>query len=204
MTHFFPFPGYYCTYGSNSSTPTLGDQADECPSGHYCPEGSSRPSPCPPGSYNAGTRLQKISDCSNCTGGRYCPEWNMTAPGPLCQQGMLFFILTLMLLVANLANTKWWKNNWKTLETCHVGTHLRELRESFPMNTNMTGFRWFSKNFVFSSLDESSLIMERVKKSLCKGGLFVYYLDNQASWLFCTLLCIWYFTDILYSYTACI
>ena len=27
-----------------------------------------------------------------------------------------------------------------------MGTHLRVLSESFPMNTNMTGFRWFSKN----------------------------------------------------------
>ena len=26
-----------------------------------------------------------------------------------------------------------------------MGTHMRVLSESFPMNTNMTGFRWFSK-----------------------------------------------------------
>ena len=31
-------------------------------------------------------------------------------------------------------------------ETWHMGTHLRVLAESYPMNTNMTGFRWFSKN----------------------------------------------------------
>ena len=59
--------------------------------------------------------------------------------------------LTLMLLLANLANKKWCKKSWKTLETWHVGTHLRELRESFPMITNITGFRWFLKNFVYSS-----------------------------------------------------
>ena len=28
-----------------------------------------------------------------------------------------------------------------------MGTHLRVLSESYPMNTNMTGFRWFSKLF---------------------------------------------------------
>ena len=28
-----------------------------------------------------------------------------------------------------------------------MGTHLRVLSESYPMNTNMTGFRWFSKIF---------------------------------------------------------
>ena len=27
-----------------------------------------------------------------------------------------------------------------------MGTHLRVLSENFPMNTNMTGFRWFPKN----------------------------------------------------------
>ena len=31
-----------------------------------------------------------------------------------------------------------------------MGTHLRVLSESFPMNTNMTGFRWFLK--IFASL----------------------------------------------------
>ena len=30
-----------------------------------------------------------------------------------------------------------------------MGTHLRVLGEKFPMNTNMTGFRWFSKIFAF-------------------------------------------------------
>ena len=28
-----------------------------------------------------------------------------------------------------------------------MGTHIRVLRESFQMNTNMTGFRWFTKIF---------------------------------------------------------
>ena len=28
-----------------------------------------------------------------------------------------------------------------------MGTHLRVLSESYPMNTNMTGLRWFSKIF---------------------------------------------------------
>ena len=26
-----------------------------------------------------------------------------------------------------------------------MGTHLRVLSKSYPMNTNMTGFRWLSK-----------------------------------------------------------
>ena len=44
-----------------------------------------------------------------------------------------------------------------------MGTHtyLSVLNESYPMNTEMTGFRWFSK--VFASLNyESSLGIRRV------------------------------------------
>ena len=56
--------------------------------------------------------------------------------------------LTHMLLVANLANTKWCWNLKKWLKPWQMGTHLRVLSKSYPMNTNMTGFRWFSKIFV--------------------------------------------------------
>ena len=38
----------------------------------------------------------------------------------------------------------------KCLKSWHMGTHLRVLSESYPMNTNMIGFRWFSK--IFASL----------------------------------------------------
>ena len=31
-------------------------------------------------------------------------------------------------------------------ETWHKGMNLRVLSERYLMNTNMTGFRWFSKN----------------------------------------------------------
>ena len=46
-----------------------------------------------------------------------------------------------------LANTKWSKSSEKWLKLWHMGTHLRVLRESYPMNTNMTGFRGFTKSF---------------------------------------------------------
>ena len=45
-----------------------------------------------------------------------------------------------------------------------MGTHLRVLSESYPMNTNMTGLQWFSKIFAsFCGLDESSLSIGSVK-----------------------------------------
>ena len=50
-----------------------------------------------------------------------------------------------MLLVAYLANTKWRKKTEKWLKPWHMGTHLRVLFKSYPMNTNMTGFGWCKK-----------------------------------------------------------
>ena len=38
-----------------------------------------------------------------------------------------------------------------------MAPHLRVLSESFPMSTNMTGFRWILKIFASCVLDESGL-----------------------------------------------
>ena len=55
----------------------------------------------------------------------------------------------LMQLVANMASTNLWKKTEILLKPWHMGTHLRVLSESCPMNTSTTGFRWFSKIFTF-------------------------------------------------------
>ena len=55
------------------------------------------------------------------------------------------------------------KNDWKLWE---IGTHLRVLSESYPMNTKMTGFRGFQKSLHPYALDKSSLSIERVKMCL--------------------------------------
>ena len=39
------------------------------------------------------------------------------------------------------------KKGEKWLQPWHMGINLRVLSENYPMNTNMTGFRWFSKSF---------------------------------------------------------
>ena len=64
-------------------------------------------------------------------------------------------IYTLMLLVTYLTNTKRCKKPEKWLKPWHMGTHLKVLRESSPISTNMTGFRWFSLHPC--ALDESDL-----------------------------------------------
>ena len=71
--------------------------------------------------------------------------------------------LILMLVVADLANTKWCQNSEKWSKSRHMGTHLRVLSKSYPMNSNMAGFRWFSKILHSCALDESSLSYGRVK-----------------------------------------
>ena len=57
-------------------------------------------------------------------------------------------LLVVILLIQN--DAKKLKND----RNPHMSTHLRELSESYPMNTNMTVFRCFFKNlcnFVFSA-----------------------------------------------------
>ena len=48
-----------------------------------------------------------------------------------------------------------------------MGTHLRVLSESFPMNTNMTGFRWFSK--IFQRFSRVALALEGLTHSAQKA-----------------------------------
>ena len=47
-----------------------------------------------------------------------------------------------------------------------MGTPLRVLGESFPINTNMTGFGWFLKCLCPCALDKHSLSIERVKDGI--------------------------------------
>lgn len=90
--------GYYCTIGANSSTPSQGANADICPKGYFCPVGSVTPLACPPGTYNSAVGRQRVTECTVCSGGRYCPYYNMTSPGPLCEPGRTFFLSTLLLV----------------------------------------------------------------------------------------------------------
>ena len=53
-----------------------------------------------------------------------------------------------------------------------MGTHLRVLSESYPMNTNMTGFIWYIKSLHMFALDKSRLSIKKV-------NLTAYLSDNQ-------------------------
>lgn len=42
-------PGFHCTWAASVPSPTDGITGDLCPPGHFCPQSSARPTPCPPG-----------------------------------------------------------------------------------------------------------------------------------------------------------
>ena len=48
-----------------------------------------------------------------------------------------------------------------------MGTHLKGLNKSFPMNTNMAGFKRFSKLSAFLYFNESTLSIQGVKSMNC-------------------------------------
>lgn len=79
--------GYVCLSGANSSTPN----ADSCPEGFFCPEGTSVPVSCPPGTYNPSMGRQSEDECTNCTGGHYCPTTAMINVGPQCSAGSFIY-----------------------------------------------------------------------------------------------------------------
>ena len=54
-----------------------------------------------------------------------------------------------MLLAANFVFYILCKKTKICLKPWQMGTHLKVLSESFPMNTNMTGFRGFSRYLDF-------------------------------------------------------
>lgn len=59
----FLLKGYYCTGGAKTAKPEDGITGDICPRGHFCPEGSAAPSPCPSGEYSNATG-QELNLCS--------------------------------------------------------------------------------------------------------------------------------------------
>ena len=96
----------------------------------------------------------------------------------------LSWVSTLMLLVANFANTKWCRKPERLWKPWNMGTHLRVLGKSYSMNTDMTGLRWFQKSLRACALDKSSLSIGRVKEILFNDSLqylhlYLEYMHGQ-------------------------
>ena len=75
--------GYYCRISANMTTPDIGELANECPAGSYCPEGTDEPLECPEGMYSPAVGRMTVTECLNCTGGYFCNEtgeyWKLTS-----------------------------------------------------------------------------------------------------------------------------
>ena len=71
------------------------------------------------------------------------------------------------------------QKNWKWRKSWHMGTLLRILSESYPMNTNMTGFGRFSKIFVSLCFVQKEPQHWRVKDDFQKY-LCPYSLDESS------------------------
>lgn len=58
-----------------------------CPSGHYCPEGTGLPIPCPIGTYLPSTGNAELADCLSCLPGSYCDSKGLDAVAGPCHEG---------------------------------------------------------------------------------------------------------------------
>ena len=71
--------GFFCVSGAT---------AEPCPQGFYCPPGTAGVfEPCPEGTFGATDRLTNETECTQCTGGFYCNQQNLTAPAGPCDAG---------------------------------------------------------------------------------------------------------------------
>jgi hypothetical protein len=49
-------------------------ESNVCPQGHYCPQGSTAPTPCPPGTNSTSLGLRSLEGCVACPKKFYCPD----------------------------------------------------------------------------------------------------------------------------------
>ncbi|XP_070399343.1 multiple epidermal growth factor-like domains protein 6 [Nothobranchius furzeri] len=82
--------GYYCIAGVNFENPDGNFSTGiggVCPQGRYCPEGTSIPLLCPPGTYSDSLFLMDASGCSPCPAGQFCAGTGLVSPSGRCQAG---------------------------------------------------------------------------------------------------------------------
>ncbi|EDV25654.1 uncharacterized protein TRIADDRAFT_55968 [Trichoplax adhaerens] len=79
--------GYYCNGSTIEDRPVNKVYGSHCPSGHYCPQQSSSPTPCNPGYYSPNTHNQNASNCLLCTAGYYCSGYGQSQTTDQCDVG---------------------------------------------------------------------------------------------------------------------
>ncbi|KAJ7990480.1 hypothetical protein DPEC_G00300750 [Dallia pectoralis] len=82
--------GYFCLAGLNFRNPDENISTGVggvCPKGHYCPEGTSLPLPCPLGTFSNRLHVTEDAGCSPCSPGQFCHSVGLTRPSGPCQEG---------------------------------------------------------------------------------------------------------------------
>ncbi|XP_032694159.1 neurogenic locus notch homolog protein 3-like [Lontra canadensis] len=79
--------GFHCIQAAAVPSPTDGITGDLCPPGHFCPKGSPRPTPCPPGSLLPIPGAMSQEDCQPCPGGWFCSRAGLSFPEAPCKGG---------------------------------------------------------------------------------------------------------------------
>ncbi|XP_070551141.1 neurogenic locus notch homolog protein 1-like [Ptychodera flava] len=80
-------PGYYCRRSAEGAAPDQLGDANICPVGHYCPEGTTEPITCPAGTFSNDTGLHNVTECEPCTPGFYCDADGLIEPTAPCSAG---------------------------------------------------------------------------------------------------------------------
>ncbi|XP_070551431.1 multiple epidermal growth factor-like domains protein 6 [Ptychodera flava] len=79
--------GYYCQLRAINPNPVNESYGDICPSGNFCPEGSSQPTPCDAGTYQPYIARSNESDCLQCSPGKFCNGTGLSDESGLCYEG---------------------------------------------------------------------------------------------------------------------
>ena len=80
--------GYYCSEKAITPKPQNDTEGGgPCLPGFYCESGYARPEPCPKGTYGGAMHLGHLNQCTDCEGGKFCPEDGSSAPNGSCLAG---------------------------------------------------------------------------------------------------------------------
>ena len=69
--------GYVCVAKADNSRPVDGVTGYECREGYYCPKGSDQGIKCPLGTFSNQVGLENVTECEDCTPGKYCQTEGM-------------------------------------------------------------------------------------------------------------------------------
>ena len=80
--------GFFCNRRADSPSPSADAYGNgPCVEGHYCPEGTEAPIPCPRGQMRNITGGKSVDDCSPCWSGYFCQLEGMSHPSGFCSPG---------------------------------------------------------------------------------------------------------------------